>query len=224
MTNTTDIAWIDQLEQLIQQKHMLSHRFYQAWTCGHLTKQVLQEYAQEYYHHVKAFPTYLSLLHSRSDDAALRKCLLQNLIDEEAGEPNHPDLWRSFAMALGVGPEEIASHVPRQETVELINTFRTACSRPAVAVGIAVLYCYESQIPAICHTKIEGLKKWYGLHHPDNYRYFTVHETADIEHSRVEKELLTRLVQPHEEKEVLGYAEKALDALWKFLSSFTITV
>lgn len=213
-------SWINQLDDLIQKKHMLSHPFYQAWTCGHLTKGQLQEYAKEYYHHVKAFPTYISAIHSRCEDLEVRKCLLKNLMDEEAGSPNHPDLWRQFVSAVGVSEEEINAHQPRKETKALIDAFKETCSSQPVAFGVAALYCYESQIPPICTTKVEGLKKWYGITEPADYSYFSVHEVADIEHSQAEKELLMDLVKPEEEERVLKCAEHTLDSLGNFLSSF----
>ena len=36
--------------------------FYKAWNKGELSKTTLQTYAQEYYHHVAAFPRYLSAI------------------------------------------------------------------------------------------------------------------------------------------------------------------
>ena len=211
---------MDQLEQLIKQKHMLLNPFYLAWTRGTLTLPQLQKYALEYYHHVKAFPTYLSALHSRCEDKEIRKSLLSNLMDEEAGSPNHIDLWRSFILALGVGSEEIDNHKPKNETLDLIHTFKESCTSLPLSAGIAALYCYESQIPAICKTKIEGLTTWYGLKNPEDYRYFSVHETADIEHSLVEKALLINLVRPDQEEVVLTTAKKTLDSLYAFLNSF----
>jgi pyrroloquinoline-quinone synthase len=213
--------WIDQLEQLIQQKHMLSTPFYQAWSNGTLSKSTLQAYAREYYQHVKAFPTYLSALHSRCENPIIRRSLLTNLIDEEAGEPNHPDLWKAFALHLGVPQQELETHAPNQATQTLIATFRESCTLHPIAVGLAALYSYESQIPAICQTKIDGLRKWYGLTDPQSYRYFSLHQTVDIEHSHEEKKLLTALVQPGEESAALQGADKVLNALNDFLDSFT---
>lgn len=214
------ISWTAKLDHLIQQKQMLSTPFYQAWSSGKLSKSTLQEYAREYYHHVKAFPTYLSALHSRSQDPNVRLHLLNNLIDEEAGEPNHPQLWRSFALALGVTEEQLETQKPSPATQELVDAFQHSCRKAPLVVGLAALYCYESQIPAICPTKIEGLKNWYGLTDPEDYRYFSVHEVADVEHSRIEKELLEKMVTPQEEKAVLKGAESILNVLWNFLGSF----
>jgi pyrroloquinoline-quinone synthase len=210
---------MNQLDELIQQKHMLLNPFYQAWSCGELTHHQLQDYAKNYYHHVKAFPTYLSALHSRCEDLAIRKSILNNLIDEEGATPTHPDLWMSFILSLGVNQEEIHAHRPTQQTEKLIQAFRKSCSSSLV-LGIAALYCYESQIPQICQTKIRGLKMWYGVTNFEDYRYFLVHETADIEHSQSEKKLLSKLISYEQEGMVLKEATHILDCLNTFLSAF----
>jgi pyrroloquinoline-quinone synthase len=220
--NVKSLSWIDALEQLIQKKHMLLSPFYQAWAEGKLLHTTLQQYAKEYYQHIRAFPTYISALHSRSGDPRVRRCLLTNLIDEEAGHPNHPELWNTFALGLGVEQTDLETHAPKKETRELIDHFRSTCNTHPVVVGLAALYCYESQIPEICKTKIDGLKKWYGVTDPEKYLYFTEHETADVEHSRAEKELLLALVRPEEENAVLEGAEKTLDCLRQFLGSFPL--
>src|SRR5690242_16758815 len=62
---------------------LLCHPFYQAWSAGKLTRDDLRDYACEYYHHVAAFPTYLSAFHSRLPDGALRRRVLINLCGEE---------------------------------------------------------------------------------------------------------------------------------------------
>ena len=218
--STQEKPWMSQLEAMIQEKNMLTTPFYQAWTRGHLEKETLQTYAKEYYHHVKAFPTYLSAVHSRCEDQAARRVLLENLVDEEAGHPNHPELWREFAIALGVSEEDLDTQQPGNAANELIATFRDICCHEPVTAGIAALYCYESQIPLICTSKIDGLKKWYGMDNPEDYKYFTVHETADVVHAGTERQLLLDMVKPEEEKAVLESAQKILDTLWKFLGSF----
>src|ERR1700709_2270989 len=92
---------LDSIDQQIAAKHLLTHPFYLAWTRGELSKEALQDYAGQYYHHVAAFPTYLSAVHAQCDDQPTRRQILSNLIDEEAGHPNHPELWLKFADSLG---------------------------------------------------------------------------------------------------------------------------
>src|SRR5687768_4747226 len=72
---------------------MLKHPFYRAWSEGRLSKAILGDYAKQYYAHVRAFPTYVSAVHSRCEDVSIRQELLENLIEEERGTENHPELW-----------------------------------------------------------------------------------------------------------------------------------
>jgi pyrroloquinoline-quinone synthase len=211
--------FLDDLDLLIQSKHLLKHPFYLAWSKGELSLECLKEYAKEYYQHVKAFPTYLSALHSHTENAATRKVLLQNLVEEEAGSPNHPDLWKNFALQLGVSDEELSKHTPNGEIAGLIATFRKACNQGTTAEGIASLYAYESQIPEICVSKIDGLKRHYGIENPKGWEYFSVHIAADKEHAADERKLLSSYVNHDNMKMVREAADKVLDALWNFLSS-----
>ena len=53
--NTTD--FFQQLDTRISKYDLLCHPFYKAWSEGKLTREDLREYAQDYYHHVEAFPS-----------------------------------------------------------------------------------------------------------------------------------------------------------------------
>lgn len=209
---------LEQIDNDIAAKHLLKHPFYLAWTRGELSRAALQDYARQYYHHVAAFPTYLSAVHANCDDQATRKELLKNLIDEEAGSPNHPELWLNFAEGLGVSTGNAQNAEPWSETRNLIDTFRSVCRDGSTADGLAALYAYESQIPAICESKIDGLKKHYGFADPEHYEYFSVHIDADREHSAAEQELLGRYLPNHRFETVRASVNRVLDALWEMLS------
>ncbi len=170
---------LDKIDNDIAEKHLLKHPFYLAWTRGELSKEALTDYARQYYHHVAAFPTYLSAVHAKCDNQPTRKQILSNLIDEEAGSPNHPELWKQFAEGLGVQDVDLAKTEKQPETKDLIGTFRSVCGNKSTAEGLAALYAYETQIPAICESKIDGLKKHYGFIDPKHYEYFSVHIEAD---------------------------------------------
>jgi pyrroloquinoline-quinone synthase len=210
--------YLEEIDNDIAEKHLLKHPFYLAWTRGELSKEALTDYAQQYYHHVAAFPTYLSAVHAHCDHQATRKQLLNNLIDEEAGSPNHPELWKKFADGLGVEDAERAQTEKQPETKNLINTFRSVCGQRSTAEGLAALYAYESQIPSICESKIDGLKKHYGVTKPEHYEYFTVHIGADREHSAAEREMLSRHLDAHNFESVKVSVNRVLDALWDMLS------
>src|SRR5690349_5169968 len=209
---------LDKLDNDIAAKHLLKHPFYLAWTRGELSREALVDYAKQYYHHVAAFPTYLSAVHSGCDDQITRRQVLDNLIDEEAGQPNHPDLWKQFAGSLGVSEKEIAQTPKQPETARLIDTFRTVCRECSTAEGLAALYAYESQIPEICESKIDGLKKHYGVTNPTAYEYFSVHIEADREHSAAERDMLANQIGPANFQKVGASVQRVLDALWEMLS------
>ena len=212
------VEFMERLDEKIGQKHLLTHPFYQAWSRGELSKPCLIEYAKDYYHHVLAFPTYLSALHSRTQDPETRKEILQNLIDEEAGEPNHPELWKNFTLHLGATPDEIWTHSPSSEIKDLITNFRQSCNQGGVLEGIAALYAYESQIPTVSLAKIEGLKTHYRMNNPESWKYFSVHIEADALHSEVERGVLEKHFSKKEAKKALERVDAVLDHLWNFLS------
>ena len=68
-------AFLAALEERIARYDLLCHPYYKAWTAGQLTRDDLREYASDYYHHVAAFPAYLSALHSRLGDGELRRAV-----------------------------------------------------------------------------------------------------------------------------------------------------
>ncbi len=211
-------AYLDRLDEQIAGRHLLTHPFYLAWTRGDLRRETLADYACQYYQHVAAFPTYLSAVHARCDDQPIRRQILANLIDEEAGEPNHPQLWKDFAAALGVLPSDLEKTKAWPETADLIATFRSVCSEGDIAEGLAALYAYESQIPAVSESKIDGLVRHYQFDDPESYRYFSVHIEADREHAATERALLANQVRAENSAAVTKAADRILAALWELLS------
>ena len=210
--------YLDKIDNAIAAKHLLKHPFYLAWKRGELSKDALADYARQYYHHVAAFPTYLSAVHANCDDQATRKQLLSNLVDEEAGSPNHPELWLKFAEGLGIEDVDLAGAEKQPETKNLIDAFRSVCRDGSTAEGLAALYAYESQIPAICESKVDGLKRHYDFTDPKHYDYFSVHIGADREHSAAERTMLSAYIDNHNIDKVRAAVQRVLDALWEMLS------
>ncbi len=165
-----------------------------------------------------AFPTYLSAVHAHCEDQPTRRQVLQNLIDEEAGTPNHPELWLQFADSLGASREEVQGAAKQPETCGLIGTFRDICHHGATAEGLAALYAYESQIPSVSESKIDGLKKHYGQTDAKSYEYFSVHLEADREHAAAEREMLREHVTEENAGAVKAAVDRVLQSLWDLLS------
>ena len=207
------------LDARIGRYDLLQHPFYTAWSRGELTRDDLRQYAGEYWHHVSAFPTYLSALHSQLPDGELRRTVLANLADEEGmrdGTP-HSEMWMDFARGMGAQESDVRSRDLTPETRAMISHFReTMYGSPAEA--LAALYAYESRVPAIAKTKAEGLEKHYAADEATR-RYFTVHTVADVFHSQVWRDLLAAEVaaDPAQAEVALESAENAARALWTTL-------
>lgn len=206
----------EQLNERLDQKHLLKHAFYQAWSAGELTKQDLAEYAGQYFHHVDAFPRYISATHSNCADINARQVLLENLIDEEKGSEHHPELWLRFAEGIGTDRETVQNAKLNRETQELIDTF-FELSHASYAEGLGALYAYERQVPEVAAKKIEGLKEFYNIADERTLQFFEVHLEADVHHSQATKDLFEQLT-PAEQEKAMQAAEKISNCLWNFLS------
>jgi pyrroloquinoline-quinone synthase len=207
------------IDAAVAERSMLSHPFYRAWEEGKLTRDALKGYAKQYFHHVEAFPRAVSAVHANCPDAMGRKLLAENLAEEEgvgAGKDDHASLWLGFAAGMGANEADVRSVKLMPETTRLIETFRRL-SRGSYAAGLGALYAYESQLPEVAKTKIKGLVERYDAREPATLKFFEVHETADLEHADVCRELLDAL--PEGERAVAHAAACELaDALRGFLT------
>lgn len=209
----TTAEFLQKLDEIVSERHMLQHPFYLMWNEGTLTVDMLREYAKEYYHQVHLFPTYVSATHANCEDMEVRQMLLENLIEEEHGPDNHPELWLRFGGALGVSREEMKERRYLPHTRESVRILKELAGRKNAYEGLAALYAYESQIPEISTTKIAGLKKWYNLDTKDALEFFAVHEHADEIHRIVTREALVRMCETDQQKQAaLDAAREAADA------------
>ena len=204
------------LNQKLDKYHLLNHPFYKSWNEGKLTREIIKDYAEQYYQHVKAFPRYISATHSLCEDIEKRKILLENLNDEENRDADHPKLWKNFALAMGADAEKIEEVKADQFTKDLIENFFKN-GRSTYAEGLASLYTYERQIPEIAETKIQGLKKYYGVNSKEGLEFFVAHKEADVYHRAECEKLLDGLSQEEQGKAEVA-ALLTAKYLWNFLS------
>jgi pyrroloquinoline-quinone synthase len=211
---------IELLDGEVNQRHMLNHPFYQRWNAGELTRGELEEYSRQYYPYTLAFPTFVSAMHAHTDDIAIRQYLLENLIEEERGPENHPELWLRFCDALGVDRADVKSTTANDATSDLIACMRTLARSEKLHEGLAALYAYESQIPAVAKAKIDGLAAWYGITEPRDTSFFSVHMEADVLHSQTARELLETICDtPEKCEEAREAAAQTVNALYRFLDA-----
>jgi pyrroloquinoline-quinone synthase len=216
--------FFEELEARIARYDLLRHPFYQAWAAGELTRDDLRDYAQHYYHHVEAFPSYLAALALRLDDGDLRRAVLANMCDEKGvgtkpggdGAP-HSELWLDFAEGMG-STRNLTWHNPIPEVRRAIHHFHHVASEGTPEEALAAFYAYESQVPRIAREKECGLRKWYGAS-DRTCMYFALHATADVYHSRVWRNQLEKRISasPEVAAKALDAAETAARALWRVL-------
>ena len=204
------------LNRKLDEFHLLKHPFYKSWNEGKLNREIIKDYAEQYFHHVKAFPRYISATHSICHDIEKRKILLENLQDEEKKGAEHPKLWKNFAIAMGADKKKIENVKQYSFTKNLIKNFFKN-GRSSYAEGLGSLYTYERQVPEIAETKIRGLKKFYGVSSKKGLEFFEVHKAADVHHRKACEKLLDSL-SAKEQKKAEKAAISTAKYLWNFLS------
>jgi pyrroloquinoline-quinone synthase len=208
---------LDRIDAAIADKSLLKHPFYQDWQMGKLSREALQLYAAQYYRHVEAFPKHLRVLAARTE-GPIREIILENLAEEENPAQPHPKLWRDFAATLGVNEEDITACPALPGTQTVVETFREIVGDRPVAEAVAALYAYEAQVPELASSKVDGLKKFYGINSPKGLAYFSVHLEADKAHRAAWRGWLEQHAHG-EEEEILATTREALDALWGALDA-----
>jgi pyrroloquinoline-quinone synthase len=225
----TTPEFLEQLDARIAKYDLLCHPFYQAWSAGELTREDLRAYAQDYYHHVEAFPSYLAAFALRLNEGELRRAVLANMRDEQGAQNGrgldgsaqacvpHAKLWLDFAEGMG-SSRNLESHSPIPEIRQLIEHFQRVANEGTPAEALAAFYAYESQVPRVAKEKDRGLRDMYAADEKTR-GYFTLHATADVYHSRVwRNQLEKQIVQnPESANAALDSAEKAAKALWQAL-------
>ena len=216
--------FFQQLDARIGKYDLLCHPFYKAWSAGQLTRNDLREYAQDYYHHVEAFPSYLAALGMRLEEGELRRAVLANMCDEKGvdGRPGRDsvpdsDLWLDFAEGMG-SSRNLEWHSPVPEIRQLIRHFHQIASEGSPEQALAAFYVYESQVPRIAQEKERGLREMYGAD-DKTCGYFALHATADVYHSNVWRKQLEKRIAAYPETAdaALDAAENAARMLWQAL-------
>ena len=211
-------AFWNQVDQEIAKHDLLKHPFYEAWSAGELTTRDLKFYAEQYYHQVSEFPTYLTSLHCRLPEGAIRGDVLANAYEEECEACPHSELWLRFFEGMGGNSADIGRKTPIPEISALVETFRALAKEAPIASVFGALFAYESQVPKIATEKLNGLKQLYGAD-DRTCSYFELHQTADVYHANVWRKIISALVEQHDRhaEEVLEGVSQGARALWTAL-------
>ena len=203
----------NRLSAIVAEWSLLKHRFYRAWNEGALSLDSLRRYAAQYSVQVHEFPRFVSAVHSRCPQLDARKVLTENLCDEEIHDVDHPELWLRFCDDLGLSREAVAAETPLPETAAMVRVFRAICDGDW-RDGLCALFAYERQVPEVSASKIDGLKRFYGIEQERALSFFRAHQTYDVVHLQKLAALIDRYGRPGTAEEA---TQRAASALWGFL-------
>jgi len=174
---------IQEIDRIIEERSLLKHPFYQAWSDGKLTRESLVGYSKEYYQLVKAVPIFMTQLMDYVPSS------LYNELDfHQQEEFSHISMWERFASGLGVSRNDLLNHDGLYKTNHAISGIHTLMS--SFVSGSTAMYALEKEIPKISQTKLEGLAEFYGLTSEDVTKYFKEHMEADIRHTASWKKVI----------------------------------
>jgi pyrroloquinoline-quinone synthase len=203
---------VQRIDLEIEKRSLLKHPFYKMWSEGKLTIDHLQGYSKEYFQLVKIVPKFVE-----SVAEATTGNTLDTITNNAREEAEHIELWARFATALGVSRSDLVSYGGSEKTNEAVTKLMGLAGL-ALEEAIAAMYAYEMELPKISRSKIDGLKKLYGMDSEDATKYFEIHEEADVRHAQVWREILQRT--PAEKHEAaVNAANKSLQAQNMLLDS-----
>jgi pyrroloquinoline-quinone synthase len=176
------------IEVEIERKSLLKHPFYQMWSHGELNLDQLSGYAKEYFQLVKVVPDMAGNIGLQANNSDAKQIIAEHQ-KEEAG---HIELWVRFASALGIPRYVLTNFTGSEKTDEAVSTLvNLTKSSASFEEGVSVMYAYEWELPKISRSKIDGLRKFYGLASTDATLYFETHEEADIRHAATWRRFLS---------------------------------
>lgn len=176
---------IELIDKEIEEQSILKHRFYQLWNEGKLTINDLKGYSLEYLHLVKSVPTMVEQILNRNNDPKISPLINENMNEEK----EHIKPWIKFAQALGNDESTIDTHEIAEKTKNAVELLENQMSNEFIK-AVAAMYAYEKELPEISETKIQGLRKYYGIDSTDAIEYFNIHKEVDIHHAEVWRSIL----------------------------------
>jgi pyrroloquinoline-quinone synthase len=204
---------IERIDYEIEKHSLLKHVFYQMWSEGKLTINHLQGYSKEYFQLVKVVPKFVENIFNVIVDPSLKRAVGQNLKEES----EHIEPWIMFSTAMGVQRNDLASYKGENETNMAVSTLSQLTER-SLEEAVAAMYAYEKELPKISKSKIDGLKKFYGVQSNEATKYLEIHEEVDLRHSEVWKNILKTIPEDKQEC-ALNAAISSLEAQNKLLDS-----
>ena len=202
---------VKRIDELVEKQSLLKHQFYVAWSEGKLTLDSLSGYSKEYFQLVKAVPSFVGAIMQHGHDSAKTE-----LGSNQKEEAEHIKPWMKFASALGVSQAELERYAGLEKTKKAVSELSSLMG--SFEGGAAAMYAFEQEIPKISLTKIDGMRKFYGMTSDDAIEYFRLHAEADIRHAATWRRILENALAEKEE-ELFQIASRSISAQNMLLDS-----
>ena len=176
---------IQQINEIIEERSLLKHPFYQMWSDGKLTQDSLAGYSKEYFQLVKTVPSFMAPIIDKAPDS-----VIDELIANQQEESDHIRPWIKFAGELGVPEDELTTYSGLNKTRQAVSDLNILMN--TFDGGACAMYAFEKEIPKISQTKLDGLAEFYGITSDDATEYFKLHTEADIRHAASWRNILEK--------------------------------
>lgn len=194
---------IKRIDEMIEERSLLKHPFYQMWSDGKLTLDSLAGYSKEYFQLVKAVPGFMTPIIEQAP-----KSEISELLHNQKEETEHIKPWMHFANSLGISEDELMQYRGLEKTQQAVTELTALMTN--FEDGSCAMYAFEKEIPKISQTKLDGLAKFYDMTSEDATEYFKLHTEADIRHAAAWRNILEKSTSSTQH--LIEIADKSISA------------
>ena len=194
---------IQKIDQIIEERSLLKHPFYEMWSDGKLTQESLAGYSKEYFQLVKAVPEFMTPIIEKAPNSVITE-----LTENQQEESDHIKPWISFAGELGISEDELISYSGLDKTKKAVSDLSELMT--TFDGGACAMYAFEKEIPKISQTKLDGLSEFYQITNDNATEYFKLHTEADIRHTASWRNILEK--SNADTSNLIEIAEKSVSA------------
>ena len=194
---------IQKIDQIIEERSLLKHPFYEMWSDGKLTQESLAGYSKEYFQLVKAVPEFMTPIIEKAPNSVITE-----LTENQQEESDHIKPWISFAGELGISNDELISYSGLDKTKKAVSDLSELMT--TFDGGACAMYAFEKEIPKISQTKLDGLSEFYQITNDNATEYFKLHTEADIRHTASWRNILEK--SNADTSNLIEIAEKSVSA------------
>ena len=194
---------IQKIDQIIEERSLLKHPFYEMWSDGKLTQESLAGYSKEYFQLVKAVPEFMTPIIEKAPNSVITE-----LTENQQEESDHIKPWISFAGELGVSNDELISYSGLDKTKKAVSDLSELMT--TFDGGACAMYAFEKEIPKISQTKLDCLSEFYQITNDNATEYFILHTEADIRHTASWRNIIEK--SNADTSNLIEIAEKSVSA------------